>query len=77
MATMNKGLRNSEGWNCAKPAPSQRCAPLTSWPMTGTRNRRPVKTIAPSRQSRRARALGSIETRIITGMASAIQISWR
>ena len=77
MVTMNSGFRNSDGWNWAMPKPSQRRAPFTSVPITGTRNSRPVKTTAPSRQSRRARALGSIETTIITGMATAIHISWR
>ena len=26
---------SSEGWNCSGPAPSQRCAPLTSTPTPG------------------------------------------
>ena len=38
MLTMNSGFRNSDGWNWVKPTPSQRRAPFTSWPMTGTRN---------------------------------------
>ena len=39
MVTMNRGFRNSDGWNWAKPAPIQRRAPFTSVPMIGTRNR--------------------------------------
>ena len=74
---MNSGFRNSDGWNWVKPTPSQRCAPFTSWPMIGTRKSRPMKTSAPRSESRRAGRLGSIETPIITGTASAIQISWR
>ena len=75
MATMKSGFRNSDGWNWAKPLPSQRRAPFTSVPTSGTRNRQPISKAAPSRQSRRAFCLGSIDTKIITGIATAIHIS--
>src|SRR3569623_1432358 len=35
-ATMKQGFRNSDGWNCAMPTPSQRRAPFTSTPASGT-----------------------------------------
>jgi hypothetical protein len=36
-----------------------------------------MKKTLPTRQSRRAVALGSMETPIITGTAAMIQTSWR
>ena len=67
MVTMNSGFRNSDGWNWVKPdaEPAPRAVHLV--PMTGTRNSRTVKRTAPTIDSRRAVALGSIETPIITG----------
>ena len=59
MVTMNSGFRNSDGWNWAKPTPSQRRAPFISAPKIGTRHEQAgEQQAAPSRHSRRAVSLG-------------------
>ena len=53
------------------PTPIQRRAPLTWCPMIGVAASAARNTAAPSRLSRRAISLGSIETTNITGMPTA------
>ncbi len=59
------------------PTPIQRLAPLTWWPMIGVAASATMNTAAPSRLSRRAISLGSIETTNITGMPIASHRHWR
>ncbi len=75
--TMNKGLRNSEGWSWNAPMPIHRRAPFTSTPMNGTASRSSRKIPLPISAKRRAAVTGSIETSTITGTESATQPSWR
>ena len=77
IATTKKGFRNSDGWNCVKPTPIQRFAPLISGPISGTKIISTKKKAAPNSDSLRALSRGSIEMPIITGMPSAIHASWR
>ena len=76
-ATMNRGLRNSDGWNSAMPTPIQRRAPLCTAPMNGVTASRKAKSAAPLSASRRAVATGSIDTPNSTGSDTPTHISWR
>ncbi len=77
VVTMNMGLRNSEGWNCAKPNPSQRRAPFTDTPTNGVSARQHSSTTVPTSAIRRAVASGIIDTPNSTGIDSPTQISCR
>ena len=77
VATINRGLRNSEGWNWLIPTPIQRRAPLISTPISGVAISSTRNTAAPPSAKRRAAVAGSIETPIITGKDSTTHSAWR
>ena len=77
VVTMRQGFRNSDGCSWKPPNASQRVAPFTSAPISGTSSSRQKKPAVPSTDSRRAHGMESIDTPSSTGSPRATQNSWR